>query len=310
MRFRASPLLLLLAACPPLEPDPVIKDGVDLGPIQSFEGERIPGRGPDLGTINDGAASDGKALGIYSAVTAEQPLELLTEVSGFVVRAKGQECKGWPEMVVLVDGAPRLRVEVKNAGWRDFPAVAHLKPGHHVFAFQFPNDHFEGAACDRNLFVDKMTFVNTLSANHGDLRAVSMLLPGGVEVTDDPHSPGGKVVGFMQTSEISGETMLDAPVAGLAIRDRGEDCKGPPHMQVTIDGVDRFAGPIANAAWGDTVIPLPLAAGQHAVTVAFPDDYYEGPQCDRNLFVEGVHFLATLPVAPADAGVDGGPHGG
>ncbi len=235
-------LLLAVAACPPLEPDPVIKDGVDLGPIQSFEAERIPGQGPHVASIDDPSASEGHALGIFSQRTASQPLELLTEVSGFVVRAKGQECKGWPEMVVSIDGVPRLRTEVKNAGWRDFPGVAHLKPGRHVFAFEFTNDYLEGSGCDRNLFVDKMTFVNARTTNHGDLRAVSMLLPGGVAVVDDPRSSGGKAVGFMSSSEATGETELDRPMAALVVRARGEDCKGPPQINVTVDGIDRFSG--------------------------------------------------------------------
>lgn len=137
-------------------------------------------------------------------------------------------------------------------------------------------------------------------------RAVSMLLPGGVEVIDDPQAPGGKVVGFMQTSEVIAETTLDAPAAGIAVRDRGENCKGPPRMEVTVDGVDRFGGPIDNSAWADTVIPVALDAGIHSVSISFPNDYYEGPPCNRNLFVEGVHFLAKLPAPAADGGADGG----
>jgi hypothetical protein len=288
-------LLLAVAACPPLEPDPVIKDGIDLGPIQSFEAERIPGQGPHVGSISDPSASDGRALGIYSQRTVSQPLELLTEVSGFVVRAKGQECKGWPEMVVSIDGAPRLRVEVKNAGWRDFPGVAHLKPGRHTFEFTFTNDYLEGPDCDRNLFVDKMTFVNARTANHGDLRAVSMLLPGGVAVVDDPRASGGKAVGFMSSSEATGETQLDRPVVAMVVRARGEDCKGPPQMNVTVDGADRFSGMIESADWIDVPIAVALAPGLHTVSIAFPNDLFEGPSCDRNLFVEGVRFLETMP---------------
>jgi len=306
-------LLLAVAACPPLEPDPVIKDGIDLGPIQSFEAERIPGQGPHVGTIDDPSASEGHALGIFSQRTASQPLELLTEVSGFVVRAKGQECKGWPEMVVSIDGAPRLRTEVKNAGWRDFPGVAHLKAGRHIFEFTFTNDYLEGPNCDRNLFVDKMTFVNARTANHGDLRAVSMLLPRGVAVVDDPRASGGKAVGFMSSSEATGETQLDRPVVAMVVRARGEDCKGPPQMNVTVDGTDRFSGMIESADWIDVPIAVALAPGLHTVSIAFPNDLFEGPSCDRNLFVEGVRFLETMPpdagngAAAMGAGTGAGP---
>jgi hypothetical protein len=309
--MRVTLLLLALgaaAACKPLEPDPVIKDGVDLGPIQSFEAERIPGQGPHVGTTNDSSASDGHALGIYSQRTVEQPLELLTEVSGFVVRAKGQECKGWPEMVVSIDGVPRLRTEVKNAGWKDFPGVAHLKPGRHLFEFSFTNDYLDGPSCDRNLFIDKMTFVNARATNRGDLRAVSMLLPGGAEVVDDARAAGGKVVGFMSNSEATGETQLDRPAAGFVVRARGEDCKGPPQMNVTVDGVDRYSGMVAARDWVDVPVTVALEPGLHSLSIAFPNDLFEGPACDRNLFVEGVHFLETMPsdAGPRVGSSDGG----
>jgi len=306
MAVRVSLLLLALgavASCKPLEPDPVIKDGVDLGPIQSFEAERIPGQGPHVGNINDSSASDGHALGIFSQRTVAQPLELLTEVSGFVVRAKGQECKGWPEMLVSIDGVPRLRTEVKNAGWKDFPGLAHLKPGRHLFEFSFTNDYLEGPSCDRNLFIDKMTFVNARATNSGDLRAVSMLLPGGAEVVDDARAPGGKVVGFMSNSEATGETQLDRPMAGFVVHARGEDCKGPPQMNVTVDGVDRYSGMVEARGWVDVPVSAALGPGLHSLSIAFPNDLFEGPACDRNLFVEGVHFLETMP---ADAGPRGG----
>jgi len=127
-------------------------------------------------------------------------------------------------------------------------------------------------------------------------------LPGGVEVADDPRAPGGKVVGFMQSSEAIGETQLDGPMAGLAVRARGEDCHGPPEMDVTVDGVDRFTGAIRNRDWADTVIPLALNPGLHNVAITFPNDAYEGPGCDRNLFVEGIRFLSSLPDAGAALG--------
>jgi hypothetical protein len=290
-------------ACKPLEPDPVIKDGVDLGPIQSFEAERIPGQGPHVGSIGDSSASDGRALEIYSGVTAGLPLELLTEVSGFVVRAKGQECKGWPEMLVSVDGVPRLRTEVKTATWRDYPGVAHLKPGRHQFDFRFLNDYLE-ASCDRNLFVDKMTFVNARATNQGDLRAVSMLLPGGVEVVDDPRASGGKAVAFMSSAEATGETQLDRAMAGLVVRARADDCKGPPQMNVTVDGIDRFSGMVDSREWIDVPVPVALSTGPHSISIAFPNDRFDGPSCDRNLYVDEVRFVESMP---ADAGLDPAP---
>ncbi len=120
-----------------------------------------------------------------------------------------------------------------------------------------------------------MTFVNARSAaNHGDLRAVSMLLPGGVEVVDDPQTAGSKVVGFMSNAEAVGETQLDQPAAGLVVRARGEDCKGPPQMNVSVDGVDRFSGMVESPTWIDVPglsfrsHPAPTASRSRSRTTA------------------------------------------
>src|SRR6202042_3263881 len=91
-------------------------------------------------------------------------------------------------------------------------------------------------------------------------------------------------------------------VVAMVVRARGEDCKGPPQMNVTVDGADRFSGMIESADWIEVPIAVALAPGLHTVSIAFPNDRFEGPSCDRNLFVEGVRFLETLP---ADAGTAG-----
>jgi hypothetical protein len=103
----------------------------------------------------------------------------------------------------------------------------------------------------------------------------------------------------MSNSEATGETQLDRPMAGFVVRARGEDCKGPPQMNVTVDGVDRYSGMVEAHDWVDVPVVAALGPGLHSLSIAFPNDRFEGPACDRNLFVEGVHFLEAMP---ADAG--------
>jgi hypothetical protein len=114
-------------------------------------------------------------------------------------------------------------------------------------------------------------------------------------VVDDPRASGGKAVGFMSSSEATGETQLDGPIGAMVVRARGEDCRGPPQMNVTVDGVDRFSGMIESADWIDVPIAVALTPGLHTISIAFPNDQYEGPSCDRNLYVEGVRFLENMP---------------
>ena len=290
---RALLTVALAAACAQTDPDPVIRDGVDVGPIQSFEGERIQ-NAPGLGAVTDASASDTHALMFYSSVTASAPIELLTEISGVVVRARGEECQGWPEMEVTLDGVQRLLTQVKSRSFVDYAIVAHLMPGMHQVDLRFTNDFYQ-PPCDRNLVVDKVTFVNARSVNKGDLRGTQLLLPAGIKVVDDPLAQGGKAVAFMSEATAIGQTELAAAAAGFSVRARGDQCQGGPELRVSVDGVERAAVIVSATAWTDYPVAVPLEPGIHSVAVGFDNDRYDGPGCDRNLYLDTVRVLAAMP---------------
>ena len=265
---RASPVVetglllvgLSLVACKPLPPDPVIREGVDLGPIQSFEVERIPGAS-GIGSVSDPAAGDTHALEFYSNATGSLNIELLTDVSGFVLRARGEECKGWPEVEVTVDGDLALRTEVKSRSWMDYPVMRPLAEGSHRFDFRFTNDRYD-PPCDRNLLLDKVTFVNAGAVSRGTLAAVSMILPSGITIEDDDKASEGKAAAFMSSATATGLWRLERPASALIVRARADSCEGPPQLTIGIDQLPKVTLDVPASTWTDYRVPRDPRSGR------------------------------------------------
>lgn len=71
-----------------------------------------------------------------------------------VVRARGgQNCKGWPHMIVSVDGREVLSTTVSQLEWKSYTVATTVTAGTHELAVTYDNDHAE-QACDRNLRID------------------------------------------------------------------------------------------------------------------------------------------------------------
>jgi hypothetical protein len=270
----------------------------DVGPIQSFEGESVPG-GFGYGVVGDSTASNNQAMEFYSTVTVTYPLEVIREASGIVVRAKGDDCHGPPKLIVGVDGRQVLETEVKSRRWTDYPATVPLKLGMHTFTFTFPNDEYEPPSCDRNLYVDKVTLVNARPPNTGDLDAEALLSPSGSAILADPLASHGHALGLLSSGAALGQTTLAQPAGEVIVRARGDDCKGPPLLVLSIDGEERLSTPVASSSWHEYPVQVDLPAGMHNVSLEFPNDHYEPPSCDRNLYIDTVRFLPrTATAAP------------
>jgi hypothetical protein len=262
----------------------------DVGPIQSFEGESVAG-GWGYGPVSDGPASNNQAMEFYTTVSVRYPLEVIREASGIIVRARGDDCQGPPTMEVLVDGRQVLKVDVKSPRWTDYAATVPLKLGMHTFTVSFLNDRYEPPSCDRNLFLDKITLVNARPPNNGDLQAEALLSPSGSMLMADPRASHGYALGMMSSGTAIGQTNLQVAADEVVVRARGDDCRGPPMMVVSIDGVESLSTPVASSSWQEYRTPADLGAGMHTVSVEFSNDHYEPPACDRNLYIDTVRFL-------------------
>jgi endoglucanase len=77
-----------------------------------------------------------------------------------VVRVRGDQCQGAPELALAIDGRTVLRQAVSATTWTTAGADAALGNGPHAFAVSFTNDA-SAAGCDRNLRVDSITISST-----------------------------------------------------------------------------------------------------------------------------------------------------
>jgi hypothetical protein len=60
-----------------------------------------------------------------------------------------------------------------------------------------------------------------------------------------------------------------------------------PIMELRIDGVVAGTFTVNSKNWKSFTVDVPVSAGNHAVSVAFTNDYYASGQ-DRNLYVDKV----------------------
>ncbi|HYZ92554.1 MAG TPA: glycoside hydrolase family 6 protein [Actinomycetota bacterium] len=107
----------------------------------------------------DSAASGGQALLIWSNATASKQVST-PSFTQLQVRARGDQCKGAPKMTVALNGAAVMTNNVKATSWTTYSVTLSRPAGPYNVGLSFSNDHVSGG-CDRNLRVDKVTFVNS-----------------------------------------------------------------------------------------------------------------------------------------------------
>jgi hypothetical protein len=262
----------------------------DVGPIQSFEGESVSGAW-GYGPVGDMSATNNQAMELYSTVSVNYPLEVIREASGIIVRARGDDCQGPPTMQVLVDGQTVLTTDVKSHTWADYPATVPLKVGMHQFVIRFLNDRYEPPSCDRNLYIDKVTLLNARADGPSDLAAEDFLSPGGSQLEQDPLATHRRALALMMSGTAVAQPNLKVPAEEVVIRVRGDDCKGAPLLVLSIDGIERLSTPVTSQSWQEYRVKVDLSPGLHSVSVEFPNDHYEPPSCDRNLYLDSVRFV-------------------
>lgn len=123
----------------------------DTAPALEGETMRLPWGGR---VISDVDASGGRALGIWSNISAQATVSLPAGRE-LVVRARGDQCEGAPRMTVSIDGLRVLDRSVPERVWTDVRVPIDLAAGRHDVKVAFTNDRLT-KACDRNLFVDSL----------------------------------------------------------------------------------------------------------------------------------------------------------
>ena len=123
--------------------------------IAEAESLQAPSEASDA--FDDPTASGGKVLGLWATTAATGKVSLPAEARELVVRARGEQCEGMPELHVRVDGLEVGRFVVTATGWGDHRVAGQWAPGEHDVVLAFPNDRVQG--CDRNLVLDRVELV-------------------------------------------------------------------------------------------------------------------------------------------------------
>lgn len=120
-------------------------------------------------------------------------------------------------------------------------------------------------------------------------------------VIADSTASAGKATAMYSDGTIKSSifTTTDTTVK-LEATARGTYCKGSPKIIVKVDNVQQGATTsIGSKEWKTYSASVSIPAGQHVVSVTYPNDRYVKGVCDRNLFVDKVAFYASSPL-PGD----------
>jgi hypothetical protein len=105
----------------------------------------------------DTSASAGSNMAFWYSTAATRTVT--TTAGKLTIRAKGTSCNGAAHMKVSVDGTQVLDTDVTGA-WADYTPATSFAAGAHAFSVELTNDVYQGATCDRNLYVDKLSLGN------------------------------------------------------------------------------------------------------------------------------------------------------
>jgi hypothetical protein len=111
------------------------------------------------GTVtNETAASGGKGLLVWSNASATKLVNVGSTTQRIIVRARGESCNGAPQLMLHVDGIKVLSVGVASVTYAEYRTTFGVAPGLHVVTVAFTNDALVPGTCDRNLYVDSISF--------------------------------------------------------------------------------------------------------------------------------------------------------
>ncbi|MDP9458286.1 MAG: glycoside hydrolase family 6 protein [Actinomycetota bacterium] len=181
-----------------------------------FEAETMSLASGSGGSFSDGAASGGAGLLVHANATATKSVTT-TKADQLVVRARGDQCGGAPRMVVKVGGAQVLSKSVSATTWTDYPVSIAPVSGAQTVGVSFTND-YRTSSCDRNLRVDKVSFVSTAAPTTepapAPAPAIGTDVFEGTRLYVDPYSSAKRQADEWRTSRPEDARQMDKIAAG------------------------------------------------------------------------------------------------
>lgn len=117
---------------------------------------------PAYGAVfTDPTASGGTALVLNQNTTASKTVAL-PAFTNIVIRAKGDQFQGAPQMSVSVNGKVVAKVAVAATAWSDYTIPLKGAPGTYTVSIAYTNDRYSRGKGDRNLRLDTVTVVSSV----------------------------------------------------------------------------------------------------------------------------------------------------
>ena len=86
-------------------------------------------------------------------------------------------------------------------------------------------------------------------------------------------------------------------IARVAVRARGDLCRGAPRMVVKVDGRQVMSRIVKSKTWKSYETTFSAADGAHRATITFTNNHRKAKSCDRNLYADKVSLSKPATVA-------------
>ncbi len=120
--------------------------------------------------FTDASASNGKAMLFKTTGESNGPVTLKLAADKIIIRAKGTQCSGAPQMVVKIDNVQVLTTAVSATSWSETYSIpVTVTEGSHTVGVSFTNPYTQykkgngRVSCSRSLSVDKITMTGTIA---------------------------------------------------------------------------------------------------------------------------------------------------
>lgn len=133
--------------------------------VASFEGESMAAPSSNVGAVtSDTGASGASSFLVWGDGYISRTLPTRA-AKGITIRARAEQCNGAPTMSVKIDGQVLFSTSVQSTTYTDYSYAVTLTAQSHVYEIGMTNDYFVVQGCDRNIYIDTVSFPLTAPTN-------------------------------------------------------------------------------------------------------------------------------------------------
>jgi hypothetical protein len=136
--------------------------------VLKAEGETGALSGWYMRTLADTTASGGSTIKYEWTGAVTLKVVLPADADGVALRVRGDQCDGAPAYTLTVDNVARASTPVTASAWTTQAVAMPLVAGTHTLEIRYANDLSVWGGCDRNLYLDAISFTSSGTALRGN----------------------------------------------------------------------------------------------------------------------------------------------